>query len=214
VPRTFGQGLPEIRAWTEEHFEFCGYVTGRDQPRSDERAALRRRFGYGDDEKVCIVTVGGSGVGSPLLRRIAAAFPAIQARLPALRMILVTGPRIVSDDVEAPDGVEVHGYLPDLNQHLAACDIALVQGGLTTCMEVTASRTPFIYFPLRNHFEQNFHVRHRLDRYGAGRVMDFHAATPDAVAAAVLEELQRQVRFRPVETDGAIRAARILAGLL
>ncbi len=63
VPGTFGPGLPEIRAWTEQNFDFCGYITGLDQPQAAERAALRERFGYGEDEKVCIVTVGGSGVG-------------------------------------------------------------------------------------------------------------------------------------------------------
>ena len=52
--------------------------------------------------------------------------------------------------------------MPDLYRHLAACDLAVVQGGLTTAMELTASRRPFIYFPLKHHFEQNFHVHHRL----------------------------------------------------
>ena len=64
-------------------------------------------------------------------------------------------------------------YVPNLYRHLAACDLAVVQGGLTTTMELTASRRPFLYFPLRHHFEQNIHVRHRLDRYGAGRRMDY-----------------------------------------
>ena len=31
-------------------------------------------------------------------------------------------------------------------------------------MELTANQRPFLYFPLRHHFEQNFHVRHRLGR--------------------------------------------------
>ena len=63
----------------------------------------------------------------------------------------------------------MRGYVPDLYRHLAACDLAVVQGGLTTTMELTAARRPFLYFPLRNHFEQNLHVAHRLDRHGAGR---------------------------------------------
>ena len=71
----------------------------------------------------------------------------------------------------------------DLYRHLAACDLAVVQGGLTTSMELTANRRPFLYFPLRHHFEQNFHVRHRLERYGAGRCMDFETATPESIAA-------------------------------
>ena len=55
----------------------------------------------------------------------------------------------------------------DLYRHLAACDLAIVQGGLTTAMELTANQRPFIYFPLKHHFEQNLHVRHRLGRYRA-----------------------------------------------
>ena len=34
------------------------------------------------------------------------------------------------------DGVEYRGYVPQLYRHLAACDLAIVQGGLTTCMEL------------------------------------------------------------------------------
>jgi hypothetical protein len=81
-------------------------------------------------------------------------------------------------------------------------------------MELTANRRPFLYFPLRHHFEQNFHVRHRLDRYGAGRCMDFETATPDVIAAAIGEEIGREVDYRPVETEGAARAARLIAELL
>ncbi len=37
---------------------------------------------------------------------------------------------------------------------------------------------PLLHFPLKNHFEQNFHVAHRLDRYGAGRRLDYATETP------------------------------------
>jgi UDP-N-acetylglucosamine:LPS N-acetylglucosamine transferase len=108
----------------------------------------------------------------------------------------------------------VHAFVPDLDRHLAACDLALVQGGLTTCMELAAAGTPFLYFPLRNHFEQNFHVAHRLDRYGAGVRMDYATATPEKIAIAALGALDAPARFRPVEADGAARAAAMLSELL
>ena len=73
-------------------------------------------------------------------------------------------------------------YVHDLYRHLAACDLAVVQGGLTTSMELTAAAPTFLYFPLRHHFKQNFHVRHRLERYGAGRRMDFEGSTPEVIA--------------------------------
>jgi UDP-N-acetylglucosamine:LPS N-acetylglucosamine transferase len=81
-------------------------------------------------------------------------------------------------------------------------------------MELTAAGTPFLYFPLKNHFEQNVHVAHRLDRYGAGRRLEFATATPDIIAEAMLAELRAPRRPSPVEADGAARAARMLADLL
>jgi hypothetical protein len=68
-------------------------------------------------------------------------------------------------------------------------DVALVQGGLTTTMELVALGRPFVAFPLRNHFEQRLHVRHRLDRYGARRWLVAALTEPPA--------------YRPVATDGA-----------
>ena len=210
VPEAFGPGLPQIRDWTEQHYDFAGYVTGFDPGDLGDRGAL----GYGDDERVCIVTVGGSGVGAHLLRRVVDAYPEARERVPDLRMIVVAGPRIDPRTLPQHDGLELRAYVHDLYRHLAVCDLAVVQGGLTTAMELTANRRPFLYFPLRHHFEQNFHVRHRLERYGAGRCMDFETDGPAEIAAAIAEEIGREVDYRPVETDGAARAAALIAELL
>jgi UDP:flavonoid glycosyltransferase YjiC (YdhE family) len=129
-------------------------------------------------------------------------------------MVVVAGPRIDPAAVGAPAGVEVHAYVPNLYRHLAACDLAVVQGGLTTTMELVAARRPFLYFPLENHFEQRRHVVRRLERHRAGRRMDFAAAMPDVLAAAIAEEVDRPLDYLPVETGGATRAARLLAELL
>jgi pimeloyl-ACP methyl ester carboxylesterase/predicted glycosyltransferase len=210
VPDTFGPGLPPIRDWTQQHYDFAGYVTGFDPRQLGDREQL----GYRPDERVCIVTVGGSGVGGHLLRRVIAAFPEAKDRVPDLRMIVVAGPRIDPGSLPAHDGLEIRPYVPELYRHLAACDLAVVQGGLTTTMELTASRRPFLYFPLRHHFEQNFHVRHRLERYGAGQCMDYQTAEPADIAVAIASQINRRVDYRPVATDGAARAASMLASLL
>jgi predicted glycosyltransferase len=158
--------------------------------------------------------VGGSGVGGHLLRRVISAFPEAKRHVPGLRMIVVAGPRIDPATLPAHDGLEIHAYVHDLYRHLAACDLAVVQGGLTTAMELTANGRPFLYFPLRHHFEQNLHVRHRLARYGAGRCMDFDESTPGVIAAAIAGEIGREVDYLPVETDGAARAAARIAELM
>jgi predicted glycosyltransferase len=215
VPDDFGPGLPPIRDWTERHYAFSGYITGFDpSPLVERRAELRAELGYRPDERVVIVTVGGSGVGEALLRRVVAAYPEAARRVNGLRMIAVAGPRIDPSSLDAPAGVEVRAYVPDLYRHLVACDLAVVQGGLTTTMELVAAGRPFVYFPLANHFEQRRHVRHRLERYGAGRFMEYTESSPDAIAAAIAEEIDRPVTSRPVESDGAARAAAMIAELL
>ena len=214
IAHSFGEGLPQMRDWVPKHFDFSGYIIGQHPSDFGSRAELRHRFGYRDGEKVCIVTVGGSGVGSSLIRRVLDAYPLAKARIPELRMIVVTGPRIDPAAFTLPKGVEARAFVPNLDHHLAACDLALVQGGLTTSMELVAAGTPFLYFPLKNHFEQNFHVAQRLDRYNAGRKMVYAQSTPERIAAAMVEELATPRSFKPVETDGAQRAARMLSDLL
>jgi pimeloyl-ACP methyl ester carboxylesterase/predicted glycosyltransferase len=214
VPHNFGPGLPSIREWTQAHYDFAGYITGFDASALTDREAVRDQLGYRPDEKVCIVTVGGSGVGVALLRRVIAAFPLAQQAVPGLRMVVVAGPRIDPAALPSYPGLEVRAYVDKLYERLSACDLAVVQGGLTTCMELTALQRPFLYFPLRNHFEQNYHVRHRLDRYGAGRCMDYANTDPETLAAAIAEEIGRTVHYQPVESDGAVRAAARIASLL
>jgi pimeloyl-ACP methyl ester carboxylesterase/predicted glycosyltransferase len=212
VPGDFGPGLPEIRPWVEAHFDFSGHITGFDPPGDGDRAALRRRLGWAEDEHVCLIAVGGSGVGANLLRAVVAAEPATRRLVPTLRMVAVCGPRIDPASIAA-DGVDVHGYVDGLHEWLAACDVAVVQGGLTTTMELVAAGTPFLFFPLERHFEQQLHVAHRLARHGAGRRMEYAPSTSEDIAGAIASELRRPARCAHAR-DGAGRAAGLIAPLL
>ena len=214
LPGTFGPNLPEVRGWTEENYEFSGYVTGFDPAELGERKALRAELGYHEDEKICIVSVGGSGVGADLIRRVVGSYAAAAKAVSDLRMVVVAGPRIEPTTLPQVDGVEYREYVDRLYRHLAVADVAIVQGGLTTTMELTAAKVPFIYVPLRNHFEQNFHVRARLDRYRAGRFMEYEDVVPDNLATALVEEIGRNVGYLDVETDGASRAAEMISKLI
>jgi pimeloyl-ACP methyl ester carboxylesterase/predicted glycosyltransferase len=213
VDLPLGPGLPSARAWTEEHFDFPGYVMG-DRPDPAAREELRHRLGYRDGEVVCLVSVGGSGVGGHLLRRVVASYEEARRRIDGLRMVVVTGPRIDPASLDAPAGVEVHGFLPDLDLHHAACDVAVVQGGLSTTMELTAAGRPFLYVPLGHHFEQQVHVRHRLERHRAGRALDYRETDPGRIADELVTALTTPVDYVPVPTDGADRAARLLVELV
>jgi len=89
-----------------------------------------------------------------------------------------------------------------------------VQGGLSTTMELVAARRPFIYFPLRKHWEQVHHVTHRLAWYGAGAPMDYATTSPEDLAAALAGAVKSEARYRPVAPGTARRAAARIAGLI
>ena len=210
----FGPGLPSIRAWTDQNFSYSGYALPFDPAAFADTEKVRARLGYRQDERIAIASVGGTAVGRPLLRKIAQAFPRMKRQVPELRMILVAGPRISPDEFPRIDGLEVKPYVHNLFEHLACCDVALVQGGLSTCMELVAMRRPFLSFPLQNHFEQCVHVRRRLSNYGADRSVSYSSLTPESLADQTLSAMHAPVRYAPVETDGAARAARRIAQVL
>jgi predicted glycosyltransferase len=215
VDEPFGPGLPNIRQWTHAHYDFAGYVTGFDPPTVEEVKRSRRELGYGVDDVLCIVAVGGSGVGEPLLHRVLDAVPLARRQLPELRFLVVTGPRIDPSSLPSVEGVELRGYVPDLYLRMAAADVAVVQGGLTTTMELAAARVPFLYVPLRHHFEQSFHVHHRLQNYRAGQRVDYHdVRNPEWLAEAIVKQVGSEVASLPVETGGAGRVAAMLEELL
>ena len=205
--QTFGPGLPVIRDWTARNFCFSGYVLPFDPAALADTEALRIRHGYGRKDKLVIAAVGGTAVGRPLLSRIAAAFPRMKRQVPELRMVLVAGPRIAGDAFEPQEGLEVRPYVHNLFEHLACSDLALVQGGLSTVMELVATRRRFLSFPLGRHFEQCIHVRNRLVNYCADCSVNFNETGPDELAERALQAMDKPATYRPVETDGAARAA-------
>jgi pimeloyl-ACP methyl ester carboxylesterase/predicted glycosyltransferase len=213
--QTFGPGLPGIRDWTDRNFCYCGYCLPFDPRTLADTERLRAQHGYRSDEKIAIAAVGGTAAGAHLLQRIAAAFPYMKRELPELRLVLVTGPRLSTEGFKPQPGLELRPYVHNLYQHLACCDLALVQGGLSTTMELVATRRPFLSFPLQRHFEQCVHVRQRLANYAADRSMDYALTLdPEHLAQRALSAMHEPVRYQPVETDGAARAAVRIAQVL
>ena len=131
--------------------------------------------------------------------------------MPDARLLLVCGPRIDPATIEPVEGMEVVGYVHDLFRTLACCDLAVVQGGLTTTMELVANRRPFISIPLRNHFEQNLHVATACSATARRRRPPTTRRRPSGWPALMRERLGVPVDYLPVEAGGAARAAQAIA---
>jgi hypothetical protein len=211
---SFGPGLPGVRDWTSRWFDQVPYVVPFDPRGYRDPARLRRELGYGEGYPLLVAAVGGTAVGGSLLELVAEGFAHLRKELPDARMTMVTGPRISPGDLPDVEGLDKRGYLPDSFMHLAASDAAVVQGGLSTTMELVAARRPFLYFPLARHWEQQHFVTHRLQHYRAGTRMDFATTTPADLADAMRAALATRPRYRAVPRDGAAVVADRIAGML
>jgi predicted glycosyltransferase len=211
--KKFGFMLPNRRALALKTIDFLGYILSFNPEEYRSKAAVRKVLGYGN-EPLIVCSIGGTSAGKELLSLCAQAYPLLKQKLPGLRMVLVCGPLIQPDTVQAPKGVDVKGYVAELYKYLAAADFCIVTGGGTLTLELTALQKPFLYFPLKHHFEQEADVARRCERHGAGVKMDYSKTSPELLAKAVLLNFGKEVHYATVPTDGAQKAAQIIGGAL
>jgi UDP:flavonoid glycosyltransferase YjiC (YdhE family) len=208
----FGPGLPSRRDFARAMYTFVGYVFPFDVAQYANKQEVRKKLGYGA-EPLIICSIGGTAIGRELLELCGCAAVIARQQRPDLRVVLVTGPRLPSDSVTLPGDVEVREFVPRLYEHFAACDLAVVQGGATSTAELSALRTPFIYFPIEGHSEQA-DVARTLARRGAGIRMSLARATPESLARQMIAALGTTVTYPEIPADGARKAAEAIARLL
>lgn len=96
---------------------------------------------------------------------------------------------------------------------LAASDLAVVQAGGTTTLELTALERPFVYFPVEGQCEQELVVAGRLARHRAGIRMSRTTATAADLAGTISKNLGADVDYASIPVDGADRIADIVLRL-
>jgi UDP-N-acetylglucosamine:LPS N-acetylglucosamine transferase len=211
--KRFGVFLPNRREHGKAHYEFIGYVFPFDPGEYSTKETVKTSLGYGE-EPLVMCAIGGTSMGKGLLELCGQAYPIIRQRIPDVRMVLVCGPRIPPESLDVPAGVGVRGFVPDLYKHFAASDIAVVQGGGTTTLELTALRRPFIYFPMEGQCEQEVAVASRLARHRAGIRMTYSETDATALAENILSHMGKEVSYEHIPVDGADRAAETILSLI
>jgi len=205
--------LPSRRDHAKTYYKFTGYILPFEPAEYEDRAWIREKLGYGK-EPLVVCSIGGTAIGRELLDLCGRAYPIIKRKVPDLRMIMICGPRLSAESLEVPEGIEVKEYVSALYEYFAASDLAIVQGGGTTTLELTALRRPFLYFPLALHCEQQVHVAGRLTRHKAGIKMVYSQTTPEILAGKVIANLGKNVEYPQIPVQGAQKAAQLICELL
>ncbi len=211
--RKFGFMLPNRRELAVKQLDFVGYVLSFDPDKYRNKAEVRKVLGY-SKEPLVVCSIGGTSAGKSLLDLCAQAYPIMKKQLPDLRMVLVCGPHLSPDSIQAPEGVTVRGYVPELFKHLAAADLCIVTGGGTITLELTALQKPFLYFPLEQHFEQEIDVANRCARHRAGVRMVYAKTTAELLSQTALANIGKEVNYAPIPINGAQNAASIISQIL
>lgn len=211
--KSFGLFLPNRREFAKKYYKFIGYVLRFNPDNYRDKNKIKNRLGYKDDPLV-VAAIGGTSAGKKLLEICIKSYPLIKKKIPNLKMLLVCGPRVSSENLKVPNEVEVKGYIPNLFEYYAACDLAVVTGGFTTTLELTALKKPFIYFPLEHHCEQQIYVKNRLERWNAGIRMSYSTTTPEELAEKVITGIETKVNYADIPVDGAKKAAKYIMDFL
>jgi predicted glycosyltransferase len=187
---------------------YTGYVA---PARSAPTAA-----GAGCDQ--VIVSAGGGAAGHALLRAALAARRAgCLADSPWLLLAGINLPDAEFDGLcrEAPAGVEIVRFAPDLPELLRRCRVSLSQAGYNTVLEILAARAHAVLVPFAAERETEQLLRaERLSALGAVEILRGHELSPANLAAAIERAAARDPAPVAIDTGGAARSARIIAEIL
>ena len=216
VPLSFGKDLPAMRDWVPRHFDFAGYIIGEHPRTFGSRAELRR------SARLPARRARMHRHGRRLGRR-RASDQAHSAELP-------DGPGQAARAAHDRGGGPAHRSGVARSRRPASrcapsCRTStvisrpaiwpLVQGGLTTCMELDRCRNAVPLLPAQEPFRAELPRRapsRPLRRRTAHGVRDVDAGHDCGCDGRL--RCGRRPRFKPVEADGAARAARMLADLV
>jgi len=204
-PRETLKGITDFKEAVKDHITFLGNIIRFDPQEFKASYLIREKLGYSSSPLV-VCSVGGSNVGVSMFNLCIDSYKILEEKVPGLQMVLVCGPRMDPEELDLPSGVKAYGYVSNLIELFAACDLAIIQLGLSSAMELIALEKPFIYFPIPQHFEQD-ELAKRFNRRNIGVDMSVTSATVEALAKAILDNLSKEVRYPITNFNGAKNAA-------
>lgn len=126
------------------------------------REALRKKFGM--DKHTILVSIGGTQAGKFLIERAIKAYDNLRRKID-IEMIIASGPSVSETELNNSN-IKNIGFVPNLHEYVFASDLVVSLAGRSTMDESLVYRTPGIFIPIKNHFEQEQNARKYGYRYG------------------------------------------------
>ena len=164
-----------------------------------------------------LVSAGGGAAGKALLAIALAARR--QGCLAGLPWRLLAGNNLPEGDFtallqDAPAGVTVERFRPDLPVLLRQCAVSVSQAGYNTVLEILAARARAVLVPFAAERETEQLLRaERLAVLGAVELAHESELSPTILAAAIERAAARQPPALAIDTTGTERSASVIATL-
>jgi len=157
----------------KEKIIFTGPFLKQDPDKIGNKKEIREKLGFKEDEKIVLVTVGGSEFGKKLLNIICDASEEIDCD----KIIIITGPRIDPDFIPDSNKIIKKKFLENIMEWMKISDVIVSLAGHTTTMEIASLGIPSIIVPVENHSEQLKNAL-SMGKYGISYVRKINRINP------------------------------------
>jgi uncharacterized protein (TIGR00661 family) len=167
----------EIPPKLKEKTIFTGPFLKQNPAKMEDKKQIREKLGFKENERIVLVTVGGSEFGKRLLSIIYE----ISGKLNCDKIIMITGPQIDSDFIPDTGKIIKKKFLGNIMEWMKLSDVIISLAGHTTTMEIASLGIPNILIPIENHSEQ---LKNALvmENYGISLVKKINEIDPEDLA--------------------------------
>ena len=184
----------EIPSKLEDIALFTGPILKNNPDEIADKTEIRKKFGLNKEDKIILITVGGSEFGKKLLKLIYEASESIESD----KIIIVTGPQIKSDFIQNSDKIIKKKFLDNMMEWINLSDLVISLAGHTTTMELASLGIPNILVPIDNHPEQAKNALN-MEKYGISIVNNLKELNPADFAANINSALNNEKLKRNAE---------------
>ena len=156
---------------------FTGPFLKRNFSEIEDKKTLRKKLGFSEDDKIILVTVGGSKFGKKLLKLIIDSAKWVDCD----KIVIVTGPQIASDFILKSDKIVKKEFLEDIMEWMKLSDVVVSLAGHNTTMELASLGIPNILVPIDNHSEQIKNALN-MEKYGISIIRNVNELNPKEFA--------------------------------